>query len=295
MCGIFGYSFEEGAIDVGRRAILGNNLARMNDSRGGDSWGIAVINDGKVSISRNLGNMGFHGYQFLEGNQVLCHTRLATVGAKTVENSHPFEVGDIIGAHNGSVHNHWELDKKYERKCDVDSMHFFYHLNEKRPFEDIEGHGAIEWVDKRDLSKIYLCRLRLGSLSIFGVGDKEKGKTRGIVWSSDDKHIVESLYCAGINDFFPYKVEEGVIYFVIAGKVYIATTRKLVVGEKSTTNRNRTTSTSTNWNSRTREETSSGGGFTGDDDRKEWEEWNMYCEHRSDAEDLDVGAGQGAI
>lgn len=289
MCGIFGYSFKDDAIEPARRAILGSALARKNDQRGGDSWGIANIDAKKnhFDISRQLGTMEFHAYQFIEGNTILAHTRAATVGAKTIENAHPFHVGKIIGAHNGAIYNYHDLNKKYKRDCDVDSMHIFHHLNAGLPFDDLEGYGSIEWVSKEDLSKIYLCRLRNGMLSIFGIGDKETKKTVGVVWSSDDKHLIESMYCAGIKNFFPYKVEEGALYFVSDGAVYIAQAKKMSIGERSSTKSNYSSSSngnSTNWY---QNQGNSSSVSSQDKENKElWEEWDKFCRERIEQEEF---------
>lgn len=233
MCGIFGFNFKQGTISTSRAAILSTNLARLNDNRGGHSWGFCATDNNELVVKRGLGDMAMAAHQMIDHTTLFGHTRYGTTGANTVENAHPFEIGNIIGAHNGIVYNHTNLQRKYDRNHEVDSQHFFSHLNENKDFSDIEGYGSIEWIQKDDPSHIYLCKMRNGELSIFGIGDRSAGFTNGVVWSSNDKHLMEALFCAGIKDFFPYTVEEGQIYYAEAGEIYVSTRPKLILGSMS--------------------------------------------------------------
>ena len=294
MCGIFGYNFKDGAISAGRRAILGNNLARLNDKRGGHSWGVCSIEDGDTNITRGLGDMGDHAYSLADAKFVLAHTRYATIGAKTVENAHPFEIGNIIGAHNGGVTNHFELDKRYKRDCKVDSMHFFHHLDDDLPFGDIEGYGSIEWLRRDELEsgveRVFLSKMKGGMLAIFGIGDPAAPKSDGIVWSSDEKHLLEALFTAGIENFYPYKVEEGAIFYVQDGEVYIDHHKKCDIGKEVHRKGAVTTwegygsgyGVSTRHHSSSAVPTKPDTNNTSPQERDltDWREWSLYCEER---------------
>lgn len=318
MCGIFGYNFKEGTISEGRRAILGNNLARLNDKRGGHSWGVCSIDGQSTDINKGLGDMADHAWHLADAKFVMAHTRYATIGAKTVENAHPFEIGNIIGAHNGGVTNHNELDKKYKRTTTVDSQHLFYHLNDELPFGDIEGYGAIEWLRKDELAanvqRVFLSRLKGGMLAIFGIGDPSADKSDGIVWSSDEKHLLEALFNSGIENFYPYKVEEGAIFYVQDGEVYIDHHKKCELGkEVHRKNGQNWEQVSSYGGVRTHHSTGYKGGTTGtgtktdsfasptERDLTDWREWTLYCEEREgegttdasniNGEDEDCGTG----
>lgn len=288
-----GFSFKQNTLSPARLAILANNLARLNDNRGGDSWGVCSVDDGAINITRGLGSLGSHAHNLADHRNFLAHTRYATHGKKTVENAHPFEIGDVIGAHNGVISNHWDLGKKYNRDFDVDSMHLIAHLNENLPFDDIDGYGALEWIRRDDPTRINLCRISgSGDLAIFGIGDRTSEDTIGVVWSSNDKHLLEALYCSGIKTFFPYRVNEGIVYYVRNGEVYLSQDKKIELKGKSysytgsaanvqsSKNDTNTTSNSNNSNSST------------NDDSERYEAWKR-TRFAEETTPIDNGNGGG--
>lgn len=112
-------------------------------------------------------------------------------------------------------------------------MHVFHQINDNLPFNELEGYGAIEFTRKSNPNLICLANVMNGSLSIWHLGSKEA--PLGIIWSSDEKHIEKALIWAGIEESFPYKIEEGTIYWVHRGRYTLSydTERKMKFGSFS--------------------------------------------------------------
>jgi glucosamine--fructose-6-phosphate aminotransferase (isomerizing) len=110
MCGIVGY--------LGKRQagpIILEGLRRL-EYRGYDSAGIAVLNGGEYEIHKKKGKIDeglarLLGEKPLHGTLGLGHTRWATHGAPTDENSHPhFDQTECISVvHNGVIENYDRL------------------------------------------------------------------------------------------------------------------------------------------------------------------------------------------
>lgn len=109
MCGIVGYIGEQDATPI----IL-NGLRRL-EYRGYDSAGIAVLQDGKIELRREVGKLDrlvdLVRQQPLAGNLGIGHTRWATHGEPSARNAHPHvsASGEVVVVHNGIVENYLEL------------------------------------------------------------------------------------------------------------------------------------------------------------------------------------------
>lgn len=115
MCGLFG-----GASThlVAKELEVIRDLGILSQFRGFDSTGLAVSKAGKKRkntqfsyLKDTIDSSGFFleagGHSFLASSRVLTavigHCRAATVGAVTKENAHPYDVGNILGSHNGTI------------------------------------------------------------------------------------------------------------------------------------------------------------------------------------------------
>lgn len=230
ICGIWGFQAKPNVVSTGRRASIYTMLALGNERRGDDSWGF--YDSMGTKVIKGLGAMSASVHEFVDFEAGFGHTRRGTTGAITVPNAHPFEIGNIIGAHNGIIFNHEELNSKYNRDHQVDSMHIFSHLNEGKGLEELRGYGAIQWIEKDSPKDIYVCKVSSeGELSIAAI-ENESGKTVGVVWSSDGNHLKAALKVAGVR-YTEFKVETGVVYLAQGGNLY-KTERKLGFADRFT-------------------------------------------------------------
>ncbi|MDD4797808.1 MAG: glutamine--fructose-6-phosphate aminotransferase, partial [Eubacteriales bacterium] len=112
MCGIVGYIGEKDAT-----TILLDGLA-MLEYRGYDSAGVAVHRDGKLTVRKKKGRLNMLRAAIdkspIAGSLGIGHTRWATHGAPSDQNSHPHvnPKGTIAVVHNGIIENYAKL-KEY--------------------------------------------------------------------------------------------------------------------------------------------------------------------------------------
>lgn len=184
MCGIVGYIGARNAAPV-----LLEGLRKL-EYRGYDSAGIALLSEGKISISKvtgrveNLCEMTGNGKN-IPGTLGIGHTRWATHGAPTDTNAHPHLSNDGIFAvvHNGIIENYMELQEelmedgyRFESETDTEVI---VHLLEKYYSGDLkravmmtaarlQGSYALGIVCTKEPEKIYV--VREASPLILGVG-----------------------------------------------------------------------------------------------------------------------------
>ncbi len=111
MCGIIGY--------IGKRRaapVLLDGLKKL-EYRGYDSAGIALLNEGKFTLSRKKGRVAEleRAARDAIGEIGIGHTRWATHGEPSERNAHPHVCGKFAVVHNGIIENYRELKGECER------------------------------------------------------------------------------------------------------------------------------------------------------------------------------------
>ncbi len=117
MCGIVGYTGSQNAAP-----ILLDGLGKL-EYRGYDSAGIAVVQEGRISLSKVTGRIAALREKTGDGSLLpgftgIGHTRWATHGAPTDANAHPHTSNDgkFAVVHNGIIENYLELKQELQEK-----------------------------------------------------------------------------------------------------------------------------------------------------------------------------------
>lgn len=116
MCGIVGYIGPRDALEV-----IVSGLEKL-EYRGYDSAGVAVCENGSVSVIRAVGKLqelkDTLRNQERKGRATsgIGHTRWATHGKPSENNAHPHTAGRISLIHNGIIENYTELKSDLEKK-----------------------------------------------------------------------------------------------------------------------------------------------------------------------------------
>ncbi len=186
MCGIVGYLGNRDVVEV-----LISGLSRL-EYRGYDSAGISIMEDGNVSIVKAQGKLRNLEEKLidtkLKGQMGIGHTRWATHGAPSDENSHPHNSNNnkISVVHNGIIENYMELKDKliklgYEFLSDTDTevipnlidFHYNGDLLEavRETAKELRGSYALGVMSIDEPDKIVATRK--DSPLVVGLGDHE--------------------------------------------------------------------------------------------------------------------------
>lgn len=193
MCGLVGMV---GTLEWKHKKAMAE-LLYLDTLRGRDSTGLAAVKRDRSVITRK---MTVPGYEFIEYPAVgqmmahndqlwIGHNRFKTTGEINKANAHPFEIlddeGDIIliGAHNGTLHNKYEIERIVEKKFDTDSEGLFHLLTHAATFKDaisrLDGAWSLVFWDPT-ADSINFCRNKERPLVFAFTKDRKV-----MVWASE--------------------------------------------------------------------------------------------------------------
>ncbi len=188
MCGIVGYMGTKDAYP-----ILINGLRRL-EYRGYDSAGVALLNDGDLSIFKCKGKVSdleeHVDGTVLKGTVGIGHTRWATHGPPNDINAHPHQgmTGDLALIHNGIIENYAAIKEELKHRghifrSDTDTevlVHLIDDIQQaegsdlpeavRLALDSVVGAYAIVVIDRKDPD--VMVAARKSSPLVIGIGDE---------------------------------------------------------------------------------------------------------------------------
>jgi len=187
MCGIFGYIGDKECV-----SLLIEGLKKL-EYRGYDSAGVALIDDNRLIVEKCAGKISelekqLDGNSHIDSRIGIAHTRWATHGRPSDENSHPHTdcKDEIAVVHNGIIENYLQIRRDlvadgHVFKSTTDTE-IIAHLIEKyidgsledavrKAVGELAGSFAIAVISNKDPDKIIVAKR--GSPLKIGIGDGE--------------------------------------------------------------------------------------------------------------------------
>jgi len=229
MCGIVGY--------VGNNKVLPKLIQGLNklEYRGYDSAGVAYIDiNNKISICKTVGRVNVLEEKInfdAGGNIGIGHTRWATHGGVTVNNSHPHKSGNITIVHNGILENYLELkdfliSKGYVFSSDTDTevaCCYIDYVYNKRQKDIIEV--------------LYECMtVFVGSYAIVGMNKEipdslfvmKKDSPLIVAYGNDGNYIASDILAYANETFKYFPLEDNMIGIITDSSIKIYKDKKLI-------------------------------------------------------------------
>lgn len=230
MCGIVGIVSSKNVVPK----IL-DGLKKL-EYRGYDSAGIALINGDQINYIKKQGKIvnlesAISKNKKFVGNIGIGHTRWATHGKPSEENSHPHLSENVAVVHNGIIENYQELKEKLKKtgvkflsQTDTEviphliSLHLKQSNDKKQAvisaLKELHGAFALGIIFKGDEN--FMAVAKKGSPLLIGYGDGEN-------YTASDYFALDNL-----TDRVSY-LEEGDVAFLTANSVEIFDASSLLV------------------------------------------------------------------
>ena len=222
MCGLFGMA-GPGIVTKHLRAL--RELGMVSQLRGTDASGVFQIATRSFADKQRKGRLrksavdftGFQGFHkwSKDGDKKLMddmqcdlyigHVRAATVGDINDENSHPFDLDDLVGAHNGTL-----VDQKYQHKTMTDSEMMF------RDMEDVGVETVLQNLHKDSAFAVSIYD-RINNDLILAHNSKRSlavafcKKERVLFWASEEWMLTGILARCGIEVFDSYELRKDAV------------------------------------------------------------------------------------
>lgn len=222
MCGIVGI--------VGKNNVVPEILSGLKrlEYRGYDSAGIALINGDHINVIKKQGKIAnlesaIHKNRKFTGNIGIGHTRWATHGKPSEENSHPHLSEEVALVHNGIIENYQELKEKLKKvsvkflsQTDTEVIPHLISLHLKKSgdkkqaiisaIKELEGAFALAIIFKGEEN--FMAVAKKGSPLLIGFGDGEN-------YTASDYFALDNL-----TNKVSY-LEDGDVAFLTADEVEI--------------------------------------------------------------------------
>lgn len=221
MCGIYGIAKSPTPYTNKQSSIAKKVLRKIavdSETRGSHSSGIASVGEQSKIYKSLLPSSKFvDSKEYNEAvkslnngcNILLGHTRFATEGAIVKNNAHPFQVGSVIGAHNGCVYNIREMQTSLDKQCPVDSQLIFKSIdsndNIQEAVADFDSDFALSYVKDNPMI-LNLCRETNRPLSIAYVSE-----LKTLFYASESDFLVDALESQGLSEVV-VKLNKNTLY-----------------------------------------------------------------------------------
>jgi glutamine---fructose-6-phosphate transaminase (isomerizing) len=220
MCGIVGVVGGKNSV-----AIILNGLKKL-EYRGYDSAGIAIIADNEFKTIKEEGKIANLEQALLQQKLTssigIGHTRWATHGKPSKENSHPHASSKVCVVHNGIIENHQELKAKLQKnganflsETDTEVLpHLIEFYFEKTgdikksllaTAKEIKGSFALAIIFKGHENLIAVAKR--GSPLVLGLGENENYVASDYYALSESTHKIIALEDEEFAIISPHKIE----------------------------------------------------------------------------------------